>query len=318
MSLNGYGYVEGNPVTYTDPSGEIPLVLLPLGGAIIGGALEFVRQASIIMTVSDPCRNVSLLDVIQNLNGDQILRATGAGALIGTSLAIATSLGAIVATSAVEGAIYGAITGGISNTLLGLASDVYAKKEYTTIDEFVERVSVDFMVGAVFGGIGAATLDYWEPVVEGAGQFRQFQRLLARASAGGIINVFQGATSRHLDYIYFGEKESAGDLSYIASDYIMGSLPLFVFDALAHQRASSQSRPHVIGQPKTVTSWKQAYPGAYEYNQNVISFLTSSEGWIFNVDLWSILDPLSGFFRDSWNYSLPPNQVQLELEVQSE
>lgn len=120
MSMNGYSYVEGNPVNWTDPSGMILPVLLTgaAAGFLIGGGLELASQ--VYSNVKD-C-GMSLGEALDDDNIDlgEIAYYATKGAVLGTA---GFSLG-----WAMAGAGFGAtstfLMGGLVDTAFGAAWDV--------------------------------------------------------------------------------------------------------------------------------------------------------------------------------------------------
>jgi hypothetical protein len=125
--LNGYPYCGNDPVNHTDPTGEIPTVLLfGAGGGILGGIAGFAGSA---------------LDQLSSGDGFSLRRALGSaangmvtgavkGALIGSGVGIPVAFGADFAAGAagnlLEQAISGervtagrGILGGLSNAVSG-------------------------------------------------------------------------------------------------------------------------------------------------------------------------------------------------------
>jgi RHS repeat-associated protein len=82
--MNLYAYVDGNPVNYVDPDGEIPLLVPVLGvigrgivGGIGGGAADIVIQGARLLS-----RGCNVFDP-SNYNGSDILASAGVGAAAG-------------------------------------------------------------------------------------------------------------------------------------------------------------------------------------------------------------------------------------------
>ena len=103
MSMNGYGYAHGNPVNWTDPSGEFPFLLLAVGagiGAAIGAAIG-VRLWDLANAGECGCEG---RDWARNTDkGQWVLQQSlvaGIAALVGTGAAILSGGLSLVASVA--------------------------------------------------------------------------------------------------------------------------------------------------------------------------------------------------------------------------
>jgi RHS repeat-associated protein len=148
QGLSRYSFVYNNPFKFTDPSGHVPfLVVTAIGGALIGGGISLGLQ--LYNSGWD----------LKAVNPNKVLGAAVAGGVAGLTLGAGTALiatGSLVASgSAVVsaggiGIGSGALLGGVSNVLGGLAG-----REVTGESTTAGAVVGDFVVGGVFGAAGS-------------------------------------------------------------------------------------------------------------------------------------------------------------------
>ncbi len=111
MSLNGYGYVEGNPTNWTDPSGEIlPFIATALGGAAIGGFISgFIgyAQGSALWhaTMAGQCGCQAQQQVQEMGFSGFVTQFSKAGFLMGALLGAGVASGGVLGTLASQIAI---------------------------------------------------------------------------------------------------------------------------------------------------------------------------------------------------------------------
>ncbi len=140
QNLNRYSYVLNNPYKYTDPTGNVPVLLVTAGiGAGIGAVSSITIQ---LMTTGE-------------VNARQVAVATGAGAIAGlTGFGAAAAISSAIGSSA--GAVAVGIAAGAGSGVVGGEAAAYAESTFTGQDyEFdAARAGVNAVVGGITGGIG--------------------------------------------------------------------------------------------------------------------------------------------------------------------
>jgi len=85
MSLNGYGYVHGNPINLTDASGEFPLALaaIPLAAkamSLIASGLGFLISATALKAIASAVLGIAIGKIITvMIQGDRLMCVTCQG-----------------------------------------------------------------------------------------------------------------------------------------------------------------------------------------------------------------------------------------------
>ena len=183
MSLNGYGYVHGNPVTNVDPSGEIvPGIIGAATGAIIGGGVGFVFGHTYgelswhAIHVKRLCGCDRYKQAGDNRNAFLNKYRLG-GAAIGAGLgAITGFLGGI-------GAIATAKTvGGVASVIFGVAGAIGAVKDISTAGLNVcNTAEMLLSVSAIALGLGAVKGNYRAAYKELRNGVRNFAQWLNKS-----------------------------------------------------------------------------------------------------------------------------------------
>jgi RHS repeat-associated protein len=225
MSLNGYSYVHGNPVNWTDPSGEILPILI--GGILIGAVTGWAWNVFVEQGYGgggENSRGISGWDALfraneifeyglRCANQEEALGRAIQGAFIAAPTAVAAKL-----------AFLPAVVGAGTNFLVGLASGNYSGEGGT------ERAALDIYIGFVFGGIGGGFLNrhtlYVSRSVSAGGVtrsgFASFQRImrqgLSRAIGYGVINATQGISRRVIGNSVLNEDS---DVTTIADEALL-------------------------------------------------------------------------------------------------
>ncbi len=127
QTLNRYSYTLNNPVRYNDPDGHcVPLCLVPIGGAILGGGVELAVQLA-------EGRRFNPTGEQPPIDGGRIIGASAGGAVFATTMVAATPLmGAGVTGAAATLAI-----GGLGGILAGRV-DAFS---HSTADEIWRVIS---------------------------------------------------------------------------------------------------------------------------------------------------------------------------------
>lgn len=156
QTQNPYGYVSGNPVLYTDPSGKlIGAILLGIGigaalGAAIGAGTEVVPKAVNNISNGDP--------VFQDVNWEEAGKRAAVGAVGGAvaggvGVAVTAALGA--ATAAVPAAIGGGMVGDALGGQAAIATDnVLNGRPITENLGRPEDIARDAALGGLTAGLG--------------------------------------------------------------------------------------------------------------------------------------------------------------------
>jgi RHS repeat-associated protein len=94
MSLNGYGYVHGNPTNLVDPTGEFPQILLgALAGLALGAIVGGVQGAIMYqMSISGQCGCANQMEAARMGQGAFITQSAAVGAALGTVMGLATTI----------------------------------------------------------------------------------------------------------------------------------------------------------------------------------------------------------------------------------
>jgi RHS repeat-associated protein len=94
MSLNGYGYVHGNPTNLVDPTGEFPQILLgALAGLAFGATVGGVQGAIMYqMSISGQCGCANQMEAARMGQGAFITQSAAVGAALGTVMGLATTI----------------------------------------------------------------------------------------------------------------------------------------------------------------------------------------------------------------------------------
>jgi RHS repeat-associated protein len=82
QQLNRYAYTRNNPIKYTDPSGNSPLIPLMIGGAVFGGAVEMGTQIGVFAIITNQSIGQALVDpnLQSNIDTGKIFNAELIGA----------------------------------------------------------------------------------------------------------------------------------------------------------------------------------------------------------------------------------------------
>ena len=130
MSINGYGYVHGNPTNLTDPSGMFAQFLVGAFGGMAFGTILGFAQGTILynMSVSGACGCEKQQQATQMGQGEFVRQTTAMGLLFGT----------------VVGALATVPAGGMFMTILNIVDKVdIATKIGTIVDDFFSDGDID-------------------------------------------------------------------------------------------------------------------------------------------------------------------------------
>ncbi|MDX1994222.1 MAG: RHS repeat-associated core domain-containing protein [bacterium] len=155
MSRNGYSYVEGNPVNYTDPSGQaLPLFVLG-GAALAGAAIGGLSSAALASNLYDLAKNCQCgewwRDWANRTNKTRfVLAAAALGAVGGAVVGAFAVANPVTALRLITGLNLGAGVGSALNQLPGLAGSNLCDQMMMTLSAGDVGLG-----GGVAGGTGA-------------------------------------------------------------------------------------------------------------------------------------------------------------------
>jgi RHS repeat-associated protein len=145
-TLNPYVYALNNPLLYTDPSGENPLLIAALIGGLIGGGINLGMQLYNLQPNN-------LYQVLHCVNWGSVAASFGAGAVAGL-----VGFGVFGATTAVLGTGFWATVG--AGALSGVLAGHYARLVGAVLSGQSSQVSVSSLgnitLDAIMGGVGGA------------------------------------------------------------------------------------------------------------------------------------------------------------------
>ncbi|MDQ7035578.1 MAG: hypothetical protein Q9P01_12290 [Anaerolineae bacterium] len=298
MSLNGYSYVHGNPVNWTDPSGEICLLALVIGGAIIG----FISGGSYDAFANQGFGRQGANDIFnRSLDGSRDLFNREQFLVYGTS-------GAVIGIITV---IHPAGTGATTNVAGSALSGNY---QNLSDSEIMLRLTADTAIGGVGGYVWNAGVSRI-PLQSGRAFFQ-------RAAIAGTVNTGQGIITRSADNLWFEGDNDIFSVSNIGTDFMWGAGASAGWDWYSSRSTSSgmlrfgarsRNQPIVrmtnrnyFGVHSVNPSYRGLNIGNYQSTPifSSISFLLST----------NFLPPVSSLVRNSNGSSVGNNFPQITLQ----
>jgi RHS repeat-associated protein len=178
-SHSAYSYCMGNPLKFTDPSGEIiPILAAVIIGALISGAMNVVQQG------------IASNWTFNNFNVASFIVSVAVGGATG-AVGFGVGAGVGAAMKVTEGVAYGAIVGAISGGIGGFVSGGLQVREDWKLSWSAEGA----VKGAIFGAAGGAVLG---AVAGGYSAWKHGKNIWSGKSyTNAIDNPFQGLLAQN-------------------------------------------------------------------------------------------------------------------------
>jgi RHS repeat-associated protein len=151
-TLNGYTYAVNNPISYTDPSGEIiPILLAAVGatvaGGVISGGLNLLSQCTGYSSIEE-CTKCADWAAVGAAAGAGALAGLLGFALAGLAIPTGVGLGLTIAGGALIGVVTGQAYRAVELALLGQQEQI--PSELGHIDDML----IDGLIGGAGGAVG--------------------------------------------------------------------------------------------------------------------------------------------------------------------